>query len=104
MADTVCEERVLEDPRRPGGPPPTVAIFPWQPAAASLAALLIAAMLRAANPAGQILYTEDVEVQRREGIVGERGELLVAGLPFEPGQAVEVFVVLKAAPSLTTQN
>jgi hypothetical protein len=44
-----------------------------------------------------MLYTEDVEVQLREGVVGERGELLVEGLPFDPGQAVEVFVVLKAA-------
>ena len=58
----------------------------------------------ARHKGGKILYTEDVEVQHREGIVGERGELLVAGLPFEPGQAVEVFVVLKAALSLKTQS
>jgi hypothetical protein len=45
-----------------------------------------------------------VEVQRREGVVGERGDLLVEGLPFDPGQAVEVFVGLKAAPSLKTQR
>lgn len=39
-------------------------------------------------------------MQRRDGVVGERGELMVEGLPFGPGQAVEVFVLLKAAPTL----
>src|ERR1017187_8779807 len=112
---------------------------------------------------GQILDTEDVEVQRREGVVCERGEVLVRlaeygdslghnqvwggspdprpgprpagragggaggrggagapvppldchrtkrasiveGLPFDPVQAVEVFVVLRGAPSLKPQG
>jgi len=38
-----------------------------------------------------------VDVQRREGIVGERGELLVEGLPFDAGQPVDVFVILSEA-------
>jgi len=43
-------------------------------------------------------------VQVREAIVGERGELLLEGLPFDPGQAVEVYVLLRTAPSPATQT
>lgn len=43
-------------------------------------------------------------MQRREGVVGAHGELLVEGLPFDPGQVVDVFVVLKQVPSLKSQG
>jgi hypothetical protein len=42
-----------------------------------------------------------VEAHWRETTVGEHGELVLEGLPFEPGQPVEVLVVLKAAGSAT---
>jgi hypothetical protein len=45
---------------------------------------------------GQILYTEGVQAHWRETTVGEHGELVLEGLPFEPGQPVEVLVVSKA--------
>jgi hypothetical protein len=38
-----------------------------------------------------------VEAHWRETIVGERGELVPEGIPFESGQVVEVLVVSKAA-------
>lgn len=41
----------------------------------------------------QILYTDGVEAHWRETTVGEHGELVLDGLPFEPGQPVEVLVV-----------
>lgn len=47
----------------------------------------------------QIFYTKDVEAHWRETTVGEHGELVLEGLPFAPGQAVEVLVVSKAAGS-----
>jgi hypothetical protein len=40
-----------------------------------------------------------VEAHWRETIVGERGELVLEGLPFDPGQVVEVLVLSKAAGS-----
>lgn len=46
-----------------------------------------------------IFYTEGVEAHWRETTVGEHGELVLEGLPFDPGQAVEVLVVSKAAGS-----
>jgi hypothetical protein len=47
----------------------------------------------------QIFYTGGVEAHWRETIVGERGELVLEGLPFDPGQVVEVLVVSKTAGS-----
>jgi hypothetical protein len=47
----------------------------------------------------QIFYTKDVEAHWRETTVGKHGELVLEGLPFDPGQAVEVLVVSKAAGS-----
>jgi hypothetical protein len=49
----------------------------------------------------QILYTEGVQAHWRETTVGEHGELVLYGLPFEPGQPVEVLVVSKTAGSTT---
>jgi hypothetical protein len=40
-----------------------------------------------------------VQAQWRETTVGEHGELVLKGLPFEPGEPVEVLVVSKAATS-----
>ncbi len=42
-----------------------------------------------------------VQAHWRETIVGEHGELVLEGLPFEPGQPVEVLVVSKTAGSTT---
>ncbi len=42
-----------------------------------------------------------MQAQWRETRVGEHGELLLEGLPFEPGQPVEVLVVSKTARSTT---
>ena len=47
----------------------------------------------------EILYTEVVEAHWRETTVGERGELVLEGLPFAPGQPVEVLVVSKTSGS-----
>lgn len=49
----------------------------------------------------QILYTESVQTLWRETTVGQHGELVLEGLPFEPGQPVEVLVVSKTAGSST---
>jgi hypothetical protein len=49
----------------------------------------------------QILYTEDVQAHWRETTVGEHGDLVLEGLPFEPGQPVEVLVMPKPAGSRT---
>jgi hypothetical protein len=49
------------------------------------------------TPHDQILYTEGVQAHWRETTVGEHGELVLEGLPFEPGQPVEVLVVSKTA-------
>ena len=48
-----------------------------------------------------ILYNEGVQAQWRETTVGEHGDLVLRGLPFEPGQPVEVLVVSKTAGSTT---
>jgi hypothetical protein len=48
-----------------------------------------------------ILYNEGVQAQWRETTVGEHGELVLHGLPFAPGQPVEVLVVSKTAASTT---
>jgi hypothetical protein len=40
-----------------------------------------------------------VQAHWRETTVGEHGELVLEGLPFEPGQPVQVLVVSKAAKS-----
>jgi hypothetical protein len=48
-----------------------------------------------------ILYNEGVQAQWRETTVGEHGELVLHGLPFAPGQPVEVLVVSKTAGSTT---
>lgn len=45
--------------------------------------------------------TEVVEAHWRETTVGEHRELVLGGLPFEPGQPVDVLVVSKAAGSTT---
>jgi len=42
-----------------------------------------------------------VQAQWREATVGERGELVLNGLPFEPGQPVDVLVVSKTAGPAT---
>ena len=42
-----------------------------------------------------------MQAQWRETTVGEHGELVLKGLPFEPGEPVEVLVVSKTAGSLT---
>jgi hypothetical protein len=42
-----------------------------------------------------------VQAQWRETTVGEHGELVLEGLPFEAGQPVEVLVVSKTAGSPT---
>src|SRR5260370_15175675 len=52
-------------------------------------------------PRRQILYTEGVQAHWSETTVGEHGKLVLEGLPFEPGQPVEVLVLSKAAGSTT---
>jgi hypothetical protein len=52
----------------------------------------------------RILYTEGVQAHWRETTVGEHGELLLDGLPFEPGQPVEVLVISKTAGSTMHGN
>jgi hypothetical protein len=42
-----------------------------------------------------------VQAQWRETTVGEHGEVVLQGLPFAPGQPVEVLVVSKTARSTT---
>ena len=55
-----------------------------------------------APPRGCVLYyNEGVQAQWRETTVGEHGELVLKGLPFEAGEPVEVLVVSKAAGSTT---
>ena len=49
----------------------------------------------------QILYTGGVQAHWRETTVGAHGEVLLQGLPFEPGQPVEVLVVSRTAESAT---
>ena len=47
-------------------------------------------------------YTEGVQAHWRETTAGERGELVLEGLPYEPGQPVEVLAMSKPAASSTT--
>jgi hypothetical protein len=54
-----------------------------------------------ARPRGCVLYNEGMQAQWRETTVGEHGELVLEGLPFDPGQPVEVLVVSKTAGSTT---
>ena len=55
----------------------------------------------ASRQCDQILYNEAVQAHWRETTVGEYGELVLEGLPFEPGQPVEVLVVSKGPRSAT---
>jgi hypothetical protein len=48
-----------------------------------------------------MLHTESVQAHWRETTVGEHGEVVVDGLPFVPGQPVEVLVVSRTAGSTT---
>ena len=50
-------------------------------------------------PPGPILYTKGVQAHWRDAAVGAQGELRLEGLPFEPGQPVEVLVISKTAGS-----
>jgi hypothetical protein len=47
-----------------------------------------------------------VEAHWRETTVGEHGQLILEGLPFEPGQPVDVLVVSKnaLAPAVADRN
>jgi hypothetical protein len=47
-----------------------------------------------------MLYNDAVQAHRRETTVGEHGELVLEGFPFEPGQTVEVLVVSKATKAV----
>lgn len=48
-----------------------------------------------------MLYTEGVQAHWQETTVGEHGELVLEGLPFEAGQRVDVLVVSKSeGPSM----
>ena len=51
-----------------------------------------------------MVYTEGVQAHWRETTIGEHGELLLDGLPFEPGQPVEVLVISKPAGSTTATD
>ena len=48
-------------------------------------------------PRDQILYTGVVRAFWRDTSVGAQGDLHLEGLPFEPGQLVEVLVISKTA-------
>ena len=50
----------------------------------------------------QILYTEGVQAFWRDTAAGAQGDLRLEGLPFEPGQPVEVLVISKTAGSAAT--
>ena len=52
-----------------------------------------------ARRTAKILYTEGVQAHWIETTVGEHGELVLEGLPFEPGQPVEVLVMSKTTGS-----
>ena len=49
----------------------------------------------------RFIYNWGVQAHWRETTVGEHGDLILKGLPFEPGQPVEVLVVSKTAGSTT---
>ena len=79
-----------------------VPVRPYRPARTSPAAagsLLEGLTLKPSAKAYQVFYNEAVQSHWRETTVGEHGELVLEGLPFEPGQPVEVLVVSKAAAS-----
>lgn len=52
----------------------------------------------------RIFYTEGVQAHWRETTVGQHGELVLEGLPFEPGQPVEVLVMSKPTASTTAAD
>lgn len=56
-------------------------------------------VLRRAVFHDQILYAGGVQAHWRETTVGAHGEVVLQGLPFEPGQPVEVLVVSRTAES-----
>jgi hypothetical protein len=58
--------------------------------------------LTAPPHSGRSFCTESVQAHWRETKVGEHGEVVLEGLPFEPGQPVEVLVVSKTPGSKTT--
>ena len=47
---------------------------------------------------------ECVQAHWTKTTVGEHGELVLEGLPFEPGQPVEVLVISKTAGSITSEG
>lgn len=49
-----------------------------------------------------ILYTDGMQAHWRETTVGEHGELVLNGLPFEPGQPVEVLILSKTPGAATS--
>ena len=52
----------------------------------------------------QIPYTGGVQAHWTETTVGAHGEVLLQGLPFEPGQPVEVLVVSRTAESTAAEG
>ena len=59
--------------------------------------------LRAA-PHELTLYTKVVQAHRRDAAVGAQGDLHLEGLPFAPGEPVEVLVISKIAGSTTAAD
>jgi hypothetical protein len=45
-----------------------------------------------------------VQAQWRETTVGEHGEVILEGLPFEPGQPVDVLVIPSSGPAKTGEG
>jgi hypothetical protein len=45
-----------------------------------------------------------VQAHWRESTVGKNGELILEGLPFEPGQPVEVLIVSKQASTTSADR
>lgn len=54
-----------------------------------------------ASCTGQILYIDGVQAYRKDTAVGAHGDLRLEGLPFAPGQPVEVLVISKTPGSPT---
>jgi len=52
-------------------------------------------------PRRPIHYTKGVQAHWRDAAVGAQGELRLEGLPFEPGEPVEVLVISKSAGART---
>jgi hypothetical protein len=46
------------------------------------------------------VHNEGMQAHWSESTVGEHGELLIEGVPFQPGQAVDVLVVPRVAPTV----